>query len=167
MGVSLRRARNQLRDGQFEGLNPFLLLETQDKNTLETDSCQSVLAVGLDSDRGPKYVTEALCTTQPQIWPPRYHSRSRSSCKELVLCLGYSRMNFGSLSSLSLLLLTSVSCQCGVYIIKPSQPLRTLSKLCFAFHFVVVSGIGGDNAWALFSGLHFTWLASGSLDLHT
>lgn len=60
---------NQLRDGQFEGLYPFLLLETRGKNTLETDSCQSVLPVGLDSDRGPKYVTEGLCTTQPQIWP--------------------------------------------------------------------------------------------------
>lgn len=39
--------------------------------------------------------------------------------------------------------------------------------LCFAFQFFVMSGIGGDKAWALFSGLHFTWVTFGSLDLRT
>lgn len=42
-----------------------------------------------------------------------------------------------------------------------------LSKLWFAFQFFVMSGTGGDKAWALFSGPHFTWVTFGSLDLHT
>lgn len=39
--------------------------------------------------------------------------------------------------------------------------------LCFAFQFFVMSGIGGDKAWALFSGRRFTWVTFGSLDLRT
>lgn len=128
-GLSLWRTMKQMRDGQIEGLNAFLLLATQGKNILQTGSSQSVLAVVQLrwQWQGPKTCDNdwrSVHNTTSHLATSKYHSRSRSSWKELVLCLGYSRINFGSLFSLSLLLsllvLASVSCQCGVYVIKPS-----------------------------------------------